>query len=292
MPDMSSAFRIATAQYPIGYFADWQAYQRHIEAWTQIAVDNGANVLLWPEYAAMELASLFERHVQQDLQLQLDALQGLLAEYRELYRTLASRYEIVIQPGTFPVRQADGSCRNRAYLYTPGGEVGFQDKLQMTRFENEQWGIQGGDTIKIFPTLIGKVGISVCYDSEFPLIARKQVELGADVILVPSCTDTLAGYHRVRIGSQARALENQCYVVQACTVGAAEWSPAVDENCGAAAVYAPADYGFPADGVVVSGVLNESGWVYADLDTHHIATVRQSGQVFNYRDWDRQKRLV
>jgi predicted amidohydrolase len=289
---MSNAFRIATAQYPIGYFADWQAYQRHIEAWTQDAVDNGANLLLWPEYAAMELASLFARDVQQDLQRQLAALQELVDAYRALYRTLANRYSIAIQAGTIPVRQADDSYRNRAYLYTPDGEIGAQDKLQMTRFENEQWGIQGGDTIEVFPTPFGTLGISVCYDSEFPLIARKQVELGADVILVPSCTDTLAGYHRVKIGCQARALENQCYVVQACTVGRAEWSPAVDENCGAAAVYAPADYGFPADGVVVAGKLNESGWLYADLDTRHVATVRQSGQVFNYRDWDRQLKLV
>ncbi|HEY6130968.1 MAG TPA: carbon-nitrogen hydrolase family protein, partial [Halioglobus sp.] len=216
----------------------------------------------------------------------------VLDAFRALYRTLASRYTVAIQSGTFAVQQADGSYRNRAYLYTPDGEIGFQDKLQMTRFENEQWKIQGGDTIEVFSTPFGKVGISVCYDSEFPLIARKQVELGADVILVPSCTDTLAGFHRVRIGCQARALENQCYVVHACTVGVAEWSPAVDENCGAAAVYAPADYGFPADGVVVSGAMNEPGWVYADLDTHLIATVRQSGQVFNYRDWDRQQTLV
>jgi len=288
---MSQPFRIATAQYPIGYFEYWPDYRQHVEAWTQTAVANGANFLLWPEYGPMELASLFDREIQRDLQRQLDALQGLVGEFRELYRALSRRHAIVIQPGTIPVRQADGNYRNRAYLYTPDGELGFQDKLQMTRFENEEWLIRGGDTVEVFPTPFGKVGISVCYDSEFPLIARRQVELGADVILVPSCTDALAGYHRVRIGCQARALENQCYVVHAVTVGAAAWSPAVDENCGAAAVYAPADHGFPADGVVVAGELNQPGWIYADLDTDAIANVRQHGQVFNYRDWDRQHTL-
>jgi predicted amidohydrolase len=292
MPESLNSFRIATAQYPIGFLEDWQTYQRHIEWWAQTAVDNGARMLLWPEYAAMELASLFGREVQQDLQLQLRAMQDLLGDFRKLYRALSSQHNVVIQPGTFPVRQFDGAYRNRAYLYTPAGEIGFQDKLQMTRFENEQWLIQGGDTIEVFSTELGKLGISVCYDSEFPLIARKQVEQGADLILVPSCTDTLAGYHRVKIGCQARALENQCYVVQACTVGTAEWSPAVDENCGAAAVYTPADHGFPADGVLVAGELNTPGWVYADIDTTAIATVRQNGQVFNYRDWDNQKKLI
>ncbi|HEY6132075.1 MAG TPA: nitrilase-related carbon-nitrogen hydrolase, partial [Halioglobus sp.] len=97
---MSNSFRVATAQYPIGYFADWQAYQRHIEAWTQAAVENGANFLLWPEYASMELASLFARDVQQDLQRQLAALQEVLDAFRALYRTLASRHSVTIQPGT------------------------------------------------------------------------------------------------------------------------------------------------------------------------------------------------
>lgn len=112
------------------------------------------------------------------------------------------------------MRQPEGGYRNRAFLFRPDGSSDHQDKLQMTRFENERWGIGAGDTIKTFDTAFGRIGIDICYDSEFPLIARRQVEQGADVILVPSCTDTLAGYWRVRIGCQARALENQCYVVQ------------------------------------------------------------------------------
>jgi len=155
----------------------------------------------------------------------------------------------------------------------------------MTRFENEQWSISGGNEVRVFDTQLGRIGIAICYDSEFPLIARRMVERGADVILVPSCTDTLAGYWRVRIGCQARALENQCYVVQSPTVGAAPWSAAVDTNIGAAAVYTPVDRGFPDNGVAALGELNAAQWVYADIDPAGIATVRREGQVFNYRDW-------
>ena len=89
----------------------------------------------------------------------------------------------------------------------------------MTRFENEQWLIKSGKELKCFDTEYGKIAINICYDSEFPLLARKQVEAGCVLILVPSCTDTLAGYHRVKIGSHARALENQCYVVQSLLAG-------------------------------------------------------------------------
>lgn len=289
---MTSSLRVAAAQYPIGYFRDWAEYEAHIASWVDDAVRHGAALLVWPEYASMELASLFDEVVQQDLQQQLHALQTVVPRFRSLFASLARTHGVTIQPGTIPVQQPDGAFRNRAFLFGPEGELGFQDKLQMTRFESEQWFIQAGDRLGVLESPLGKLGISTCYDSEFPLIARKQVELGADVILVPSCTDTPAGYHRVRIGCQARALENQCYVVQAVTVGEAAWSPAVDENWGAAAIYGPVDRGFPADGVVSVGELNQPGWVYAELDLAALATVRATGQVFNHRDWETQKRFV
>src|SRR5699024_6182400 len=106
-----------------------------------------------------------------------------------LFGSLASNHRIHIIAGTFPVRQVDNSYRNRSYCFHPDGRLEYQDKLQMTRFETEQWRIEAGDTITLFETPFGKVGVSVCYDSEFPLIARRQVEEGADLILVPSCTD-------------------------------------------------------------------------------------------------------
>ena len=162
----------------------------------------------------------------------------------------------------------------------------------MTRFENEQWLIKSGAELKCFDTEYGKIAISICYDSEFPLLARKQAEAGAVLILVPSCTDTLAGYHRVKIGCQARALENQCYVVQSPTVGNAPWSQAVDVNIGAAAVYTPVDRGFPDDGIAALGELNQNQWVFAELSLANIEAVRTQGQVFNYKDWPLQQRFL
>ena len=162
----------------------------------------------------------------------------------------------------------------------------------MTRFENEQWLIKGGKELKCFDTEYGKIAINICYDSEFPLLARKQVEAGCVLILVPSCTDTLAGYHRVKIGCQARALENQCYVVQASLVGDAAWSEAVDVNVGAAAIYTPVDRGFPDNGILSEGTFNAVQWVIAEISPNDCETVREQGQVFNYRDWPLQKTFV
>jgi len=108
------------------------------------------------------------------------------------------------------------------------------------------------------------------------------------LILVPSCTDTLAGYHRVKIGCQARALENQCYVVQSSIVGEAAWSEAVDVNTGAAAIYPPVDRGFPDNGILAIGELNATQWLIAEITPSACETVREQGQVFNYRDWPLQ----
>jgi predicted amidohydrolase len=131
-------------------------------------------------------------------------------------------------------------------------------------------------------------GVAICYDAEFPLIARAMSDAGAAMILVPSCTDSLRGYHRVRVGARARALENQCYVVHSPTVGEALWSPAVDNNVGAAGVYGPPDIGFPEDGIVAQGGLNDAMWLYADLDLTAVTRVRLDGKVLNDKHWAEQ----
>ena len=162
----------------------------------------------------------------------------------------------------------------------------------MTRFEREVWGIAAGSGLKVFDTALGRLAVSICYDSEFPLLARACVEAGAEVLLVPSCTDTLHGYWRVRLGAQARALEGQCYVVHSPTVGEAAWSPAVDVNRGAAGIYGPPDRGMPEDGILAVGAEGAAQWVYAEMDTALVADLRADGAVFNARHWAEQPGAV
>lgn len=283
-----SAFKLATAQYDIGFFTQWEEFVDKLESWVSNATQQDAQLLVFPEYGSMELASLFGEAVYSDLQKQLHAMQTLLPKWHDLHEELAKRYNILILASSFPTEQSDGRFLNRANLFGPDGLIDYQDKLMMTRFENEQWHISGGEQIKVIDTDLGRIGIHICYDSEFPMIANQQVAAGADLLLVPSCTDTQAGFHRVRIGCQARALENQCYVVQSPTIGNAPWSEAVDVNTGRASVYTPVDYGFPDNGILVEGKNNEAGWVYATVDLTEIARIREEGQVFNYRDWPKQ----
>jgi len=280
--------KIAACQYPVSYQSSWTDYEVKLEGWVRNAASSGADLLVFPEYAPMELASLFPLEVQRDVRLQLPALQDLLEDYIALHKRLTLEHGVYIVAGSYPVRVSSGEVPiyvNRAYFFAPSGAFDFQDKLIMTRFEREDWGVSSGVGLKVFHTPHGVLGILICYDCEFPHLSRRLVEAGADLILVPSCTDTLTGYHRVQVGGRARALENQCFTVQAPLIGTSDWCETIDVCLGAAGIYTPIDAGYPDDGVLARGELNTPGWVYADLELSGLQDTRDSGQVLNYRHW-------
>ena len=200
---------------------------------------------------------------------------------------LARKHRLHILAASGPTRRDDGRYVNRARLFAPSGSMATQDKMIMTPFEHG-WGIVPGETLRVFDTVLGRIGIAICYDSEFPLLVRAQAEAGADLILIPSCTEFVSGYHRVRTAALARALENGCVTVQSPTVGEARWSPAVDVNAGAAGIYAPAEKGLSDTGVIAVGHLNEPGLVTATVDLERLRRVRESGEMRNSLDWARQ----
>lgn len=281
---------VASCAYPIEPLPSFAAYATKQARLVGQAARAGAQLLVFPEYASVELTSTLPDAQRGALSRELDALSALLAPMLELFSELARRHGVYILGPSFPERVpgANGKDRyhNRARLHGPSGGSAFAEKMQMTRFEREQWGVSGGSAARVFETDLGVIAVAICYDAEFPLLVRRQVAAGANLVLVPSCTDTLAGYHRVAISCRARALENQCFVVQAATVGDAPWSIPLDHNVGAAGAYGPVEQTLFPDGVVAQGQLNDSGWVYADLDLGAVARARRDGQVHNYRDWD------
>lgn len=276
--------KIACWQYPIEKHGSMREWAAKIDAAIGDASARGASLVIVPEYASMELTALLPSS-EQTLDAQLVGMQRLLREYDETYIAAAVKHRIAIVAGSFPVRGDDSRYRNRALVIAADGAAHPVEKLQMTRFENERWGITAGSGQAVVAIGDLRVGVAICYDAEFPLISRRLAQAGANLIAVPSCTDGLAGYHRVKVASLARALENQCYVAQAPTVGIAPWSIAVDENVGAAGVFAPCDRGFPDDGVVALGTLNASQMLVAEIDLSLVDAVRRDGQVLGHRDW-------
>ena len=281
--------KIAAAAYKLDFLDGWDAWEAKIAGWVAEAARQQANLLVFPEYGAMELAALAGREAAGDLDRALLAVAERMGRACEVLSGLARQHGVYILGPSGPVFDGTGPRPvNRATFFTPGGRQAHQDKQIMTRFEREAWHVAPGGPLTVIETQLGTFGILICYDSEFPLLARSLAEAGAEVLLVPSCTDTLAGYTRVRVGAMARALENQCVTVQAPTVGHAPWCPAVDDNVGAAAVYGPPDRGFPANGILAIGELNVGGWTYATVSLQAIREVRAEGGVLNFAHWPEQ----
>ncbi len=278
---------IAAAQYPIGEpksLADWED---KISDWVKRGAATGADLLVFPEYAAIEQAACFGPAVSSDLNATLRKVAELAGDRVALHVELAKTHNVHILAGSGPVQKSDGRFVNAAQLVTPDGAVGEQEKMIMTPFERD-WGIASGSPLRAFETRLGKIATLICYDSEFPLLARALAEAGTDIILVPSCTERVSGYHRVRTGAKARALENTLVTVQSPTVGDALWSPAVDRNEGAAGIYVPSEHGVSDDGVLAEGVLNAAQWVTATVDLARLAKLRSTGEMRNYTDWSAQ----
>lgn len=284
-------FTLAAAAYDLTWFDHFDDHAAKLGTWVAEAAGQGARLLVFPEYGAMELSSLGGRAVAGDLEASLHEVARHGAATDALHLDLARRHDCLILGASRPFFTGARPV-NRATLYGPEGIIGHQDKQIMTRFEREDWDVVPGAGLAPFDTDLGRIGVIICYDSEFPLLGRHLVEQGAEVLLAPSCTETLAGFSRVRIGSMARALENQCVVAHAPTVGACDFCPAVDMNTGSAALYGPPDIGFPATGIMAETVLNTPGWAVAEVDLEAIRHVRRDGRVLNHLHWGEQAARV
>jgi predicted amidohydrolase len=286
MPDRTT-IKIAAAQYPIDEPGSEGEWRDKIARWVADGAATGAELLVFPEYAAIEQAAPLGPEVSGNLDATLKAVADLERERVAFHAELAAEHKVHILVGSGPVRKGQGRYVNAAQLVTPEGSVGTQEKIIMTPFEWD-WGISPGNPLRVFDTALGLIGVAICYDSEFPLLVRALAEAGAEVVLVPSCTERVSGYHRVRTGARARALENQIATVVSPTVGDALWSPAVDRNSGAAGIFVPSEQTISDDGTLIEGALNAAQWVSGAVDLKRLRHLRSEGEMRNFLDWSNQ----
>ncbi len=282
---MPRTITVAAAQYNLDEFSDLAAYRDKITRWVENAVAKGAELLVFPEYGAMELCSIGARGM--DLEISKQVVSDYYDEVTVLHQNLAKRFGITIVAGSGPYVGQGKTC-NVAQVFGPKGAVESFTKIMPTPGEREMWNIKGGRELKVFD--IGKVkfGLVICYDIEFPLLSRALAEAGAEIILAPSDTETEWGYHRVRTGAMARALENQVYTVHAPLIGDAPFCTATANNYGAAGIYAPSDKGFLPGGIVAMGGANVPSWLVAKLDLDEMKQLRESGNVHTFKHWSEQ----
>ncbi len=273
--------KLALLQYQIRRHATLAEWQAGFEVRIAEAAAAGAELLVLPEYASMDAVPAPLTTLQAELAAACAHHDTVLA----IMRDAAIRHRVWLVGGSLLHRRADGRHLNHAPLVAPDGGVAFQDKHVPIPFERDSMDVMDGAPPAVFATPWGRIGIAICYDIEHPPLARAQAEAGAWLIVVPTDTDTVAGFNRVRLAARACAVSNQCYVAVATTVGDAPFLATLDRNRGYAAVFGPVDRGFPEDGVVVRGRMDAPGWLYAELDPASIAAVREHGAVLNHRDY-------
>jgi len=282
--------RVAALQYFIRPVETFEQFSSQVVALVETAADYECHLVVFPEYFTVQLLTLGD--VRRPIRQQIEALAQQQPRYLELMGQLARKHDLLIAGGTIPVLEDGGNIFNDAFLFSPSGKVGVQGKLHMTRFEKEDWAISPRNKLKVFETSLGRLAIAVCYDVEFPEIARAAAMMSASILLVPSCTDDRQGFLRVRYCAQARAIENQMYVILAHTVGSLPMVPAVSLNYGQAAILTPSDFPFSRDGILAEGNYNQEAMVIGELNLNTITDARQTGTVLPLMDGARTREVT
>lgn len=210
-----------------------------------------------------------------------------LAEFtpsiKEEFSKLSVSYNINIISGSMP-EIIDHKLYNVGYLCKRDGSIERYEKIHITPNEARVWGMQGGNIIKTFDTDCGKIGILICYDSEFPELSRLLADDGMDILFVPFLTDTQNGFSRVRYCAQARAIENECYVAIAGSVGNLPNVNNMDIQYAQSMVFTPCDFPFPTNGIKADATPNTETILIADVDIDLLRELHNYGSVKNLKD--------
>jgi predicted amidohydrolase len=264
--------RIASIQYMLRPISGWEAFERQVHFMLNAAGEYRPHFVLLPEIFTTQLMSFLP---QQSVHRAVRALDEFTERYRELMSDHAKRYGYYLIAGSHPTLRG-AELYNTAYMFSPHGEVYSQDKTHRTRWERERWETTAGKDLNLFETEFGDVAILVCYDVEFPELARKVCDAGADILMVPSSTDDRQGFWRVRYCCHARAIENQVYVAMASTVGSLPVE-GLGLHYGQASILTPSDFPFSRDGIAAEGISNTEQIVIADVDLELLFENRVNG---------------
>ncbi|MEK4199147.1 bifunctional GNAT family N-acetyltransferase/carbon-nitrogen hydrolase family protein [Cytobacillus sp. FSL K6-0265] len=273
--------RICVVQYMMRQIQSFEDFASQVEYFTDVASDAEADFAVFPEIFTTQLMSFLDEKVPS---LAIRKLTEYTEEYIQLFTDLAVRYNINIIGGSHFVKEDEDKIYNIAYLFRRDGTIEKQYKLHITPNERKWWGISPGDSVRVFDTDCGKIAIQICYDIEFPELARIATDMGAKIIFVPFCTEDREGYLRVRYCAQARAIENQIYTAISGTVGNLPQAENMDIQYAQSAIFSPSDFEFPKDGIVGETNANIEMVQIGDVDLEVLRRKRQDGTVRHLKD--------
>ncbi|BES71462.1 bifunctional GNAT family N-acetyltransferase/carbon-nitrogen hydrolase family protein [Marinobacter nanhaiticus D15-8W] len=272
--------RMGAVQWQMREFTSVEEVLKQVEYFVDALSDYKSDFALFPEFFNAPLMGLTD---QLDQTRAIRFLAGFTKQFRDQMSEMAVSYNINIVTGSMPLLDND-RLYNVSYLCHRDGRVDEQRKIHITPHERRDWVIEGGNHFEVFETDAGRVAILICYDIEFPELGRIAASQGVDIICVPFWTDTKNGYLRVRHCAQARAIENECYVVITGSVGNLPKVENLDVQYAQSSVFSPSDFAFPHDAVMAETTPNTEMIMFSDMDLSKLTLVRDEGSVTNLKD--------
>ncbi|TFH27921.1 MAG: carbon-nitrogen hydrolase, partial [Myxococcales bacterium] len=279
-PSTVAIVRICAVQYLMRSIRDFDEFAQQCTYFIDVASDYKCDFLLFPELFTTQLLSCIEA---KRPGLAARQLAEFTPRYLDLFLGLAVKYNVNIIGGSQFTEEND-QLYNIAYLFRRDGTIGKQYKLHITPSERRWWGVIPGDTVEVFDTDRGKISVLICYDIEFPELARVAAAKGAQVIFVPFNTDQRSGYLRVRYCAQARCIENHVYTVVAGCTGNLPFVENADVHYAHTGIFTPSDISFDRDGVAAECTPNVETLIIHDVDVELLRRHKTTGTVQNWND--------
>ncbi len=145
---------------------------------------------------------------------------------------LAKKFNVYLVAGTVPILTASkNKFTNSSCVFNPLGElIGQYDKIHLfdvnvsdsTKNYCESRYTQAGSEISVVETGFANIGQTICFDLRFPTLFQQLSKAGADIITVPSAFTKVTGKAHWQTLLQARAIENQVYIIAAGQEGVHE----------------------------------------------------------------------
>ncbi|WP_159947647.1 carbon-nitrogen hydrolase family protein [Polaribacter septentrionalilitoris] len=275
-----SVVRLGLIQWQMRLYKDLAELMQQAEYFVDAVSAYRADFALFPEFFNAPLMAEHNHLPESQAIRELAAYTPVIVQK---FSELAITYNINIITGSVPEIK-DGLLYNVGYICKRDGTTDRYEKLHVTPDEAKVWGMQGGHQLKTFDTDCGKIGVLICYDAEFPELSRILADECMDILFIPFLTDTQNGYSRVRHCAQARAIENECYVAIAGSVGNLPKVNNMDIQYAQSMVFTPCDFSFPANGIKAEATTNTEMILIADVDLDLLKDLNQFGSVRNLKD--------
>ena len=279
---LPKTIRVATVQYQQRAISSWEEFEEIVTYFVDVVADYKADFVLFPELFTLQLLSIANEMVPPEEAI--DTLTEYTKPLQNLFHNLAIKYNVNIIGGSHPTKVRDGSIQNISLVCLRDGSVHKQPKLHPTPSDVYWWNIKGGSKLSVIETDCGPIGVMICNDVEFPELSRHLIDQGANLLFVPFCTDERQAYLRVRYSAQARAVENQCYVILAGNVGNLPRVRNMDIQYAQSCILTPCDFSFARDGVAADTTPNVEQVIFADLRLDSLFEARQSSTILSLRD--------